>query len=220
MKNLISILLLLFTTSTYGQYFTKFSFKSGFTFSNQIKKPKIIDDDGIKFGLSETIEPTIITFGTKKQFDFNTDISYIQKGDHNYSPIGDIGSASYLVTINYISFSPIIKVSFWKIFFIKAGPRIDIFTSFKNNFKPDLYFPSSPDPRTNKDFNAFTYGITYGFGICTGKNRVKFICELTGQNDFSKSSYNKASGQTFINNCYLLNFGVTVMLHKVANLQP
>jgi hypothetical protein len=215
MRKIFFILFFTWTTFSYGQTFTKLSITTGFTFSGQIKTPEVSGwgDKGIKYGFSEIIEPTILTFGSKKQFDFNTDISFIQKGGRNYSPIysgmGLIGGEIYPETINYFSFSPTVKANFWKIVFIKVGPRIDIFTSFKNKA-----IDPSADPRTSKDFNATTLGTTYGIGICTGKKRTKFICEFIGQNDFTKSSYNKASGQTFKNYCYLINFGVTITLKK------
>lgn len=217
LKHILYIFLLAFSVTTSGQTFTKLSIKFAPTISGQIKSPKLFADGGIKYGLSGTIEPTILTFGFKKQFDFNTDISFIQKGGLNYSPVYSydqwgqligIGSETYPVIINYISFFPTIKAIFWKIIFVKAGPRIDAFVSFK---KQDKF---SSDQRTNKDFNPTTFGATYGIGICTGKKRTKFICELIGQNDFTNSSYNKASGQTFRNFCYIINFGVTITLKK------
>lgn len=219
MKHLFSILLLIISTCINAQYFTKLSCKTGETFSRQSATPKIPEESvhEMKRGLSFTIEPTIITFGNKHQYDFSTDISYIQKGGfnhvfyHSYDDYGQLlstGTGSYPITINYISISPLFKTNFWKILFMKAGPRLDVFTSFKQR---KMVVPSV-DPKTNKDFEPLTYGITYGLGVCLGKNRVKFISELVGQNDFSNSSYSKLTGQTFKNNCYLLNFGVTIML--------
>lgn len=223
MRRIIYILILSSALVVYGQTFTKISIKIGPTLSGQIKTPAIFGDDRNsvnKFGLSATIEPTILTFGSKKQFDFNTDFSFIQKGGSNYSPITTydqyeqiigIGGETYPVTINYFSFSPTIKATFWKILFVKVGPRLDIFSNFLITLPP----PMVPvDPRTNKDFNSFTYGTTYGVGICVGKNKVKFISEFIGQNDFSNSSYNKLSGQTFKNFCYIINFGITIALRK------
>jgi hypothetical protein len=181
------------------------------------KTPRVFADGGNKLGLSGTIEPTILTFGLKKQFDFNTDLSFIQKGGENKSIIysydhwGQLtaaGSETYPVTITYLSFSPTVKVNFWKILFVKIGPRMDGFLNFKSK---DRF---SSEQRTSKDFNSITFGTTYGLGICTGKNKVKFICEFVGQNDFTNSSYYKTTGQTFKNFSYILNFGLTVVLKK------
>ncbi len=217
MKHLLFILVYIVSSSAFGQAFTQLSIKIGPTLSGQIKSPKLFADGGDKLGLSGTIEPTILTFGSKKQFDFNTDVSFIQKGGQNYSPIYaydqwgqviGIGSEMYPVTINYFSFSPSFKTNFWKVVFVKVGPRLDAFVNFK---KQDNY---SSDPRTNKDFNKTTFGTTYSIGICTGEKRAKFICEFIGQNDFTNSSYNKASGQTFKNFCYIIKFGVTIPLKK------
>jgi hypothetical protein len=59
-----------------------------------------------------------------------------------------------------------------------------------------------------------TYGITYGIGLCTGKKKVKFICELIGQNDFTNSAVVKSSGRTYKNYSYIINCGVTIALNK------
>ena len=217
MKNIIFTILLTFSLMSYGQFLTKFSLKIGPNISGQKKTPKLFADGGSKLGLSGTIEPTILTFGSKKQLDFNTDLSFIQKGGYNYSPIysydqwGQLvgtGAETYPVTITYLSFSPTVKANFRKVLFVKAGPRMDGFINFKAK---DRF---SSEKRTSKDFNVTTFGVTYGLGICTGKNRVKFICEFVGQNDFTNSSYYKITGQTFRNFSFILNFGVTIILKK------
>ncbi len=211
MKFILSILIFLSSTLVHAQWFPRLSIKPGASISGQIKTPPIFGDGGVIYGLAVTVEPTIITFGKQKQFDLNTDISFIQKGGGNYSPIftsAGTGSERYPVAINYFSFSPTFKWNYFKTLFVKAGPRIDVLSSFNTKDR----FAS--DPRTRKDFNSFTYGLTYGIGICTGKKTTKFIFEFVGQNDFSDSSYNPASGQTFRNFCYLVNFGVTFPLNK------
>lgn len=217
MKNIIFTLLFTLSAVSYGQFFTKLSVKTGPSLSGQKKTPRLFADGGNKLGISGTIEPTILTFGSKKQFDFNVDLSFIQKGGDNYSPIYSYsqwgqplktGSETYPLTITYLSFSPNVKVNFWKILFVKAGPRMDVFLNYKAH---DRF---SSEQRTSKDFNARTLGMTYGLGICTGKNKVKFICELVGHNDFTNSSYYKVTGQTFKNFSYILNLGVTVMFKK------
>lgn len=217
MKNLLYIPFFTFSSIVYGQTFNKLSIKSGQSISGFIKTPPEFGDSGHKGGFSETIEPTIFTFGSKKQFDFNTDFSFIQKGGYVVSPIigydqyGQvigIGSEGYNVMINYFSVSPIFKTNFWKILFVKVGPRLDIFTNYSSQSRYSSY------PNSNTDFNPLTCGITYGTGICIGKNKVKFILELIGQNDFSDSSYNKASGQTYKNFSYIINCGVNILLKK------
>lgn len=214
MKNLIYIFILVFSVKSSGQVFTKLTFKAGPNLSGQIKTPRQFGNRENKGGLSGTIEPTILTFGPKKQFDLNADISYIQKGGENYSPIytyqfgqiAGIGSESYVVTINYLSFSPTVKLNFLKVMFFKAGPRMDRFLSFKAK---DRF---SSEKRTNKDFDPITFGATYGLGISVGKNRFQFVCELVGQNDFTRASYYSLTGQTFRNFSYLLNFGLMIKL--------
>ena len=195
----------------------KVAIKTGFTVSDQIKTPSIFGDSGIKFGLLGGIEPTFNSFGTKKQFDFNIDLYFIQKGGGNQSPvitrdpngnITGIGSETYPVTINYLSFTPCIKFIPRKIFYLKAGPRADAFLSFK---KKDRF---ESDPRSLGDFNSVTFGVSYALGLCFGKKQTKFIVELSGQNDFTESSYNPASGQSFKNYCYFINFGILRIFEK------
>lgn len=172
----------------------------------------------VLIGFIATVEPTFFSFGTKKQFDFTTGFSFAQKGAYNSSPIysynefGQIlgtGEEAYPVRINYISVSPTVKFNFAQLFFVKAGPRMDVFTNFNES---SLF---GVDIRTNKDFNAATLGITYGAGICAGKKRAKFICEVIGQNDFTQSSYNKATSQAYKNYAVLLNFGADITLGKM-----
>jgi hypothetical protein len=207
---------LICASSLQAQYFNKIVVEAGLSNSNQIKTPVNFADGGSILGFVATVEPTIWSFGSKKQFDLNVNMSFIQKGGSNYSPIlaydpygqsVGIGSETYAVTINYISFSPCFKANIWKILFVKAGPRCDVFTGFH---KAELV-PGN-DPRSSKDFNATTCGLTYGIGLCTGKKRVKFVSEIVGQNDFTQSSYNKASNQTFKNYSYLVNLGILIDL--------
>ena len=158
------------------------------------------------------------TPSTKKQFDFTATFSFLQKGASNSSPIyaydqiGHIegpGEESYPLRINYISVSPNIKFNFAKILFVTAGPRMDVFTNFNSKAR------FSADIRTNKDFEPTTFGISYGAGVCVGKKRAKFICEFIGQNDFTQSSYNKATSQSYKNYAFLLNFGANITLGKI-----
>lgn len=216
MKKLLYLIICACSATVSGQTFTKLSIKSGTSISGLIKSPPAFGDEG-KGGFSATIEPTILTFGSKKQFDFNTDFSFIQKGGHNnsqiiaYDQFGNvtgIGSEGYDVTVNYFSVSPTFKPNFWDIIFLKVGPRLDIFTGFSTQSKASSF------PRTRSDFNPVTFGITYGTGICIGKNKVKFVFEAIGQTDLSNSLENKALGQTYRNYCYIINCGVTFLLKK------
>lgn len=217
MKKLFTLLLLAISLLANSQAFTGISIKVGTGIAGQIKTPKKYGDGGSKVSLNFTIEPTLFTFGAKKQFDLNTDISFIQKGGVNHSPIysynsfGEIlgtGGESYIVAMNYLCISPTVKMKFGKLFFAKFGPRMDalLYYNAKDRF--------ASDTRTSKDFSKLNYGITYGAGLCTGTKKVKFIAELIGQNDFSQSSYNNASRQSYVNFCYYVNCGVNIVLNK------
>jgi hypothetical protein len=200
-----------------GQPLTKFSVKAGPTFCGQKITPRQFGDGGMTNGFALAIEPAWFTFGAKNQLDLNSDISFIRKGGSNRSNIytydqfgqpAGVGSESYKVTLDYFSFSPNLKWNFTKMFFLKAGSRVDAFINF------DTRDRFSSDPRTRSDFEELTYGITYGFGLIRGKKKTKFILEILGQHDFSESSHNPSTGQTFTNYCFLLNLGVTVDTHK------
>jgi hypothetical protein len=204
------------TASINGQALTKLSIKTGPTFCGQQKTPSQYAEGGMTNGYSGTIEPTWLTFGTKKQIDINSDFSFIRKGGTNmsriytYDQFGQLagsGSETYKVALDYFSFSPNLKWNFSKLFFIKAGPRIDVLLNY------DTRDRFSSDGRTRNDFESLNYGLSYGFGMSAGKKRTKFILEVLGQHDFSAASYHPSTGQTFTNYCFLLNVGVTVGLH-------
>lgn len=215
MKKLFTLSLLVVSMLVNGQAFTSISVKAGTGIAGQLKSPKKANDGGSKASLNFTIEPTLFTFGAKKQFDVNTDFSFIQKGGVNYSPvysynawggINGIGSETYVVAMNYICISPTLKMKFGKLFFAKLGPRMDVLVYYNTRD----HFAS--DPRTSKDFYRTNFGVTYGGGICIGEKKLKFIAELIGQNDFTRSTYNKASGQHFSNFCYYVNCGININL--------
>ena len=217
MKQLLTLSFLALSALAHSQAFTGISIKAGTGIAGQIKSPKKTNDGGSKASLNFTIEPTLFTFGAKKQFDVNTDFSFILKGGVNYSPIysynpwGGIdgsGSETYVVAMNYVCISPTLKMKFGKLFFAKLGPRMDVLVYYntKDHF--------NSDPRTSKDFYRTNYGVTYGGGMCIGEKKVKFIIEAIGQNDFTRSTYNRASGQHFSNFCYYLNCGVNIGLGK------
>ena len=217
MKKIFTLSLLALSITANSQVFTGISIKAGAGIAGQTRTPKKLGDGGPKASLNFTVEPTLFTFGAKKQFDFNTDISFIQKGGVNYSPIysynsfggiDGIGGESYVVAMNYLCISPTVKMKFGKLFFAKLGPRMDVLLYYNTKDK----FAS--DTRTEKDFSKLNYGITYGAGVCAGNKKVKFIAELIGQNDFTKSTYNKASGQHFTNFCYYVNCGINIELGK------
>lgn len=216
--------ILLVTTLTFqlpAQFMKSVSITAGQTFSGE----RILNSSSLNsryktsmlMGFAVNIEPAFFSFGNKKQFDFTTGLSFIQKGagitspvylydDHNY--LTGTGSESYRVRIYYVSVSPAIRFNFAKMFFVKAGPRMDVFTAFNSQAR------YSADIRTNKDFNSAAFGVTYGAGIAAGKKRVKFIFEFLGQNDLTQSSYNKATLQSYRNFSFLLNFGANISLGK------
>ena len=209
------VLFILLCNLSFAQSLSKISIKVGPTIIGQKKTPPGFAEGGMTNGFSASLEPTLFTFGSKKQFDFTADISFIRKGGANRSPIFTydpngiplgVGSETYKVTIDYLSLSPTLKMNFKERFFVKAGPRVDAFINFRTKDRFDS------DPRTKKDFDPVTYGVTYGFGMTTNKEKMNLIFEFLAQNDLSKSSYNKASGQTFRNNCYLINLGMIINL--------
>jgi len=215
MRYLFILMLSFFSVNLFSQAFTKLSVKPGFSISNQKINSSVYKSGGNKLGLAFTVEPTIFTFGKNKQFDFNADLSFIQKGGIHSSAIysydqwgqlAGVGSESYRVTLNYFSIAPSFKVNFFKVLFAKVGPRIDVLSGFSSKAK------FTPDTRAKNDFNNTTYGITYGAGISVGKNNVKFIAEFIGQNDFSYSYYKAMGNHHFTNHSYIVQAGVLIIL--------
>jgi hypothetical protein len=210
MKHLFFLIFILISLNSSSQSFTKLGVKIGVTISGQKRTPEKNENTGVKSGLSLTIEPTILTFGSNNNFDFNMDLSYIQKGSVTSGQIivsGAIGTFSNTLLINYFSFTPSLKYSFLKKLFIKVGPRIDTFLSYQST---DI---NSSFPR-KEDFNNLTFGITYGFGLSLGQKRIKYLIEFVGQNDFTNSLYNPETSQNYRNYSYIINFGLIFSLGK------
>ncbi len=217
MRSLIFITLFALSYQGYSQAFNSIVIKAGSDISGRTNVATNKQDGNIVVGFVFTIEPNIINFGTKKQFNFNTDISIIQKGFqkeekvYSYNEVGEtlgIGSERYTFKLNYVALSPVLKYNFAKVLFIKAGPRVDILTGY--NYKGS---PSS-DKRRGNEFYPLTGGITYGGGICLGKGNTKFIAELMAQNDLSNSSYNSINKQHHRNFSYYINCGVSININK------
>lgn len=201
-----------------GQAFPYLAIKAGLTVSDQIKTPKLLGEQGMQAGFAFFIEPTIFTFGSKKQFDVNVDFAFIQKNNGNREyiyaygsndPSGGQGEFGYRLSLNYLSITPTLKYTFWKSLFIKAGPRIDGFVSYRTKSISLNINPS----RQKSDFSPYNLGITYAIGVRVGK-RKQFVWELMGQNDFTQSAINYNTGQTYKNMSYMLNFGMILDLKR------
>src|SRR3989344_8489060 len=128
MRLLLYILLFTLSFNGYSQAFNSIAIKSGCSLSGRSNTATNNQDGNSKSGFVFTIEPSILSFGSKKQFDFNTDLSFLQKGFqksekvYSYNEAGEImgvGSETYSFSLNYITLSPIFKYKFAKILFIK-----------------------------------------------------------------------------------------------------
>lgn len=217
MRILLYVLLCLLSLKGYSQAFNSIAIKSGSSISGRSNVATNNQDGNFSIGFVFTIEPTILSFGQKKQFDFNTDVSFFQKGFqknenvYSYNEVGEIngiGSETYLFSLNYITLSPIFKYKFAKILFIKAGPRVDILAGYNYKGRPNS------DSRRGNEFNPLTAGVTFGGGICLGKKNIKFIAEIMGQTDFTNSSYNKVDKAYYRNFSYYINCGVSININK------
>lgn len=186
--------------------------------SGQESSGEMFNDGNIILTPAFTLEPTIWSFlpdrqagGSTKKLELTTDFSYLQKGGvntspvYNYSEFGELlgtGMESYRVRISYLSISPLIKYTFWKTLYIKAGPRMDLLLNASVNDK------FNSDNRTKKDFNSTNYGITAAIGASFGKKNTKFIAEIVNQQDFTTTSTNVASGQNYRNFTTIINLGL------------
>lgn len=189
--------------------------KAGPNVSNQVTSLSQLPGQNLQPGYGFFIEPTIFTFGSKKQFDLNIDLAFLQKNSVNIErfypspfsgqPMVANGGGTYGLSLSYFSISQTLKYTFWRTLFIKGGPRVDCFLSYKT--KSRLIVPS----RQKSDFSPYTLGVTYAIGLRAGK-RKQFIWELMGQNDFTQSGINYTTWQTYLNMSYMLNFGMILNL--------
>jgi len=140
----------------------------------------------------------------------------INKGGYNnvsiptYDQFGQLagtGSASFPVKLTYISASSGIRFKIKDHIYLSLSPRVDYLISFKS--KAHGY----SDPRTKKDFQPFTGGISYSIGFLQFNKAQGFFFELQGQNDFFKSGDRKSIG-LFYNNYYGLTIGFHFLQYK------
>ena len=217
MRLLLYILLFTLSFNGYSQAFNSIAIKSGCSLSGRSNTATNNQDGNSKSGFVFTIEPSILSFGSKKKFDFNTDLSFLQKGFqksekvYSYNEAGEImgvGSETYSFSLNYITLSPIFKYKFAKILFIKAGPRIDYLAGYAYKGRPN-----SKSIR-GEEFYPLTAGISFGGGICLGQKNIKFIAEAIAQNDFTNSCYNTIDKTYYRNFSYYINCGVSIRINK------
>ena len=219
MRIVLYVLLFTISLNTYGQKINQISIKTGANVSGRTNANTGHVDDKQKLGFLFTIEPTLCSWGTKKQFDFNTDISFLEKGYqkketvYTYNEMGSIngsGQEVYSFSLYYFSFSPNIKYKFSKIGFIKAGLTGDYLLADKYKGKPDSQFKGS------NGFLLFGAGASFGGGVCLGEKNIKFIAELMGQKDFISSSYDSSDNtkQYYKNFSFYVNCGVSIGINK------
>jgi len=214
MKCLLIVFISLFSFLVKAQFFGNIALKTGVGIGQQNKTSEILNEDnGLVFAWAIGLEPELLVFGNAQQFKLTFDLFYMQKGGQNtsfiqiYDQFGQLqskGSTSTGSYLNYFSLTPCYKFQFGKMFFAKAGPRLDIFcTSHFGDLPPGEYSPDS-----FYTYESVTYGISYGFGFQFGEKKLSYLLEFLGQNDFTSSSSNSSTGQTFQNNAYLLNLGL------------
>ncbi|MCD6066452.1 MAG: hypothetical protein K0S33_1278 [Bacteroidetes bacterium] len=138
------------------------------------------------------------------------ELLFSQKGGYNkirvpvydvYGQLLGTGGEAFPVRLNYISYSLGIKVKVSDLLYFRLAPRCDYLT--KSGSSPHTY----EDRRVTSDFQRWTGGISYSFGILNYKKRYGFFIELTGQNNFVRSATAKAGGPMYTN-YYGINIGM------------
>lgn len=214
MKSKILIFAIVTSTFANAQSFQSIALKVGAGLAFQIKNPEITNDNNDpQFGYSIGIEPEIIRFGKQHNASITLDALYMKKGGKNTTyfrtfdqnnQLLSIGSMSHPIQLTYFSIAPNIRYNFKQHFYFKGGPRIDFSSGHSFNQLP----PGIASPESFYTFENTCFGITYGAGALLGEKKFQFLLELLGQNDFSSSSKNSSTGQSFKNQSYLLNFGL------------
>ena len=217
MRRILFIIIIALSFKTYGQTINQVSIKAGANISGRTYANSGHQAGIQKLGFLLMIEPTFYTFGAKKQFHFNTDISLFEKGYTNretvytYNEFGNVTSVGhevYSFSMFYFGMSPNIKYNFAKIGFIKAGLTGDYLLTEKYNGNPNSQFKGS------NEFLLFAAGASFGGGVCVGKKNIKFIGEIMGQKDFISSTYNSSTREYFRNYSYYINCGVSININK------
>lgn len=218
MKKILFLFMFCFTLMSKAQYFENICLKTGAGPAMQNKSPELaIDHNDALTGMLAGFEAEIFRFGKQKNMAISLDAFYAQKGGTNSSYIYTFdangqpfasGNMSYLSRINYISLSPVFKYGFAKFLYLKAGPRVDLYSSHDFSQLP----PNTKAPEANYSFESACYGLSYAFGAVFGQGAFRFMTELMGQNDLSISAKNSNSGQSYTNNLYTLNVGLVYRL--------
>ena len=217
MRTILYLLAFTLSLTSYGQFFKSVSIKTGANVSGIENAKNDIQHGRQKIGFLFTIEPTICTWGKKKQFEFNTDISIIEKGYrikeriyvvNQMGEVISVGEETCSFSLYYLTLSPTIKFKIARIGFVKAGPTADYLSGYKYKGR------QNSEIKRGYEFNPFNAGVTFGGGVCLGKKNIKFIAEAMGQKDFTNSTNSKTLVEYYRNFSYYINCGVSININK------
>lgn len=218
MKRLITIIFIVLTVVSFGQENrARLYLKAGgglpnFRQNNNGANRSFVYGYNFGYGMDNK-------YKNGRKYTATGELLFIQKGGYNmviiptYDQFGQFtgsGTETFPIKLNYLSITSGIKFKISNIIYLSVAARLDYLLSFKS--KPYKY----SDPRTKKDFQMFTGGLSYSIGILRFKKIRGLFFELQGQNDFFKSGDKKSIGQ-FYNNYYGINIGFHIAAEKTKD---
>jgi hypothetical protein len=214
---LLTIFFILNILYSHAQLITNVGIKAGVSISNQTWQYR-------SFGQTEKYEykAGIYSVLTAELFkgkflSLSSDLGFVQKGMKQHilltSPEFPEGNGEYYIlktTINYITFSPILKgfYSFKRLTpYGLIGPRIDYRVSYEPHINSEIYNES----------NKLILGLTYGLGAEYKIDRFGILLECLGHPDFTAIMDQQPTETNFglkiTGNSYIVTTGVKYYLH-------
>jgi hypothetical protein len=210
---LLTIIAILFFYSLQAQTIKSLGFKSGISVSDQTiqyfedKSEK--SENKIGFYASINSE-----FFKSKYYSITVSAGFLQKGSKdNYAlattdkPESILGYGEYTTTINYLTFSPLIK-GFYVIKnivpYIYLGSYLDYQLSFKSNYGNNY------DP----NFNKTIWGLVYGGGIEFRQKSIGILFEYQAHQNFTALKIIDQTGGKITGNAFVIGVGLNYYFIK------
>jgi len=192
--------------------------KGGISFANQTweyKSPDFSNKMDYKTGFYSVLTANFLK---TKYLSLTTDLGFVQKGFQEEIPMTSEEFPDYISsyktfksTINYLTFSPKLNVSYnfdKLITFVFTGPRIDLQTSYKTDYLTNNF----------SEFNATVWGLTYGGGIEYRVKAIGILLEFSGYPDFTNIKKEEATetsaGLKITSQSYTISTGIKYYISK------
>ncbi len=218
-RNIILLFFFLATLIAKGQVFENIGIKAGCSVANQKWAYSLLQtttqkDD--KLGIYCVLTTELFK---RKYMSLFIETGYVQKGSQeevevttNDHPEGTGEYETFMTSINYLEFSPQLKVHYQiKSFtpYLVVGPRLDYQVGFKSDIAPGM----------EKDLNKTIWGMTYGLGLEFRKNKFGILLEYQEHYNFSDvldtRSETTNTGIRITGTAYVLSAGVKYYFHTL-----